>query len=109
MEKVICNKTRWYSSTLNGTLDEEIMLMHAYDFDKNGNPIRKYFYQNRCGNGIIDAAEFNRLKIAQARQDQKVKEQQKWDKENTCPYCGMVLSTREAQNKECDNCGSVLC
>lgn len=105
MEKVIYDKMRWNKpTTMNGQLDNPVSTLRVTE---GKNDDIKCFYKDKNGD-IIDAKEYNRVKIARAFQEQKMINQQKWDAENTCPHCGMVLSTREAQNKECDNCGGIL-
>lgn len=103
MKKILLDKKRYYPTDLDGFLDEEILLLVTNSMKKD----ERYFYRDKEGR-LIDPEMWNRVKVAQAITDQKAINQGKWERENTCPYCGMVLSTREAQDKECDNCGGKI-
>lgn len=104
IERILQDKKRWNRpTTMDDQLEEPVSTLRAFNKDKT----EKYFYKDKWGN-IIEAKDYNRVKIARAFQEQKLIDQTRWDRENTCPYCGMVLSTREAQDKECDNCGGIL-
>lgn len=100
----IFDKKKWDRPTdMMGQLDEPICLLRT----ENKEGTERYAYRDKNGE-IIEPKAYNKVKIARAFQEQKIKDQQRWDAENTCPYCGMVLSTREAQDRECDNCGGKL-